>query len=82
MSDVFTAMKRLPEDYRFAYLQVSFPNPEDEIVDGNDSYGNLDGNGPDGITYPEDQVVIDGNTLDPTLDGNDLEGILDGNNPA
>lgn len=41
---VFTARKRSPDNYQYAYMQTSLPSPDDEIVEGNDPEGILDGN--------------------------------------
>lgn len=45
MADLsYTATKRSPEVYQFAFMVSSLPDPDDTVVDGNDSTGIVDGN--------------------------------------
>lgn len=40
----FSAMKRSPQLYKFAFGQSSLPSTEDEVIDGDNADGILDGN--------------------------------------
>ncbi|ADD81015.1 gp017 [Rhodococcus phage ReqiPoco6] len=45
MSDLgYSAIKRSPEKHLFAFALSSLPNPDDVVIDGDSSEGEIDGN--------------------------------------
>lgn len=40
----YSAMKRSPQQHQFAFGQSSLPSTEDEVIDGDNADGILDGN--------------------------------------
>lgn len=45
MSDLsYSAVKRSPEKHLFAFALSSLPNPDDAVVDGDNTEGEIDGN--------------------------------------